>query len=760
MSQADEGLSGLAPESSPLTSEGQDFDHQDEEQTDDDDLSPKSHYNIADALDPDHPNIAEFFSDAELKEIAKECVANFEIDNTAFESRRTRIEQLYKLALQVKETKNYPFTNASNIKYPLLTKAALKFAELALPAIVRDDQVVKSVIIGSDEGKDAIKGSDGNDIIDQKTNKPMKVNAGQKSRRGSRVSKFMSNQILNEMDGWEDDMDKLVHVIPIIGLCWKKTPYDYIEKKPCTKLVLPQYLVLNIDAKTIETASRATEILEMYPNEIEEHIRLGLFRKFDYDLMSTETQTDSYKPTIGEGVGDKSKPHQFLEQHCWIDLDDDGYAEPYKVKIHKDSCEVASIEARFDKDDIIAGSGEPDAAGVVLFDNIMKISAQCEYEKFGFIPDPEGSIYDIGFGHLTQHLNEGANTSINQIIDAGHRNIMGGGYLGAGLRIKGGQQQFQPGEWKRADSQGATLKDNIVPLPQTPESPVMMQLLEFLITAAESITTTANGIDPAKMADNQAATTTLAMVEQGLQSFKAIFRRIHRGLKKEFERIYYLNSKYLTQEEYMAVLDDPDADVKKDFNSKDYSICPISDPSMVNNVERLMKANLLAGFKDDPLCDPIEIRQRIFRAANIEDVDKIVKIPVKTPDELVEAQKAQLDAMTKESMAKIEKMNRDNERQDIDTALNIEETMSKIQVNVSTAVLNLAKSEQADSAVKIDQFMANLTAFEKKAGVYNDIITRRQQAAGQQPTAQPSAASDNAGSDGNVAPASGQPGTA
>lgn len=756
MTLGNEGASALSSDAQ-LTTEGKSFDQQDTPEEEQDAPQATSHYNIADALDPDYPNITDCFNDSELKDIARECLDNFDIDNANFAARRERIEQLYKLALQVKEQKNYPFEKASNIKYPLLTKAALKFAELAFPAIVRDDSVVKSKIVGSDEGTKTVKDGTGNDMTDDKTGQPIKINAGQKARRGARVSKFMSNQVLEQMDGWEDDMDKLLHVIPIVGLCWKKTLYDFIEKQPDTKLVLPQYLVLNIDAKTIDKASRASEIFELYPNEIEENIRLGMFRKFAYDLMSTETMTDSYKPGEGEtgdSNSDKSKPHQFIEQHCWLDLDKDGYQEPYKVKIHKDSREVASIEARFDKEDITATKSEPDAAGVVLYDGIKKISAQCEYEKFGFIPDPEGSIYDIGFGHLTQDLNEGANTSINQLIDAGHRNIMGGGYLGAGLRIKGGAQRFQPGEWKRTDSQGAALKDNIVPLPQTPENPVMLQLLEFLINAAESITVTANGIEPT--ATNQPATTTLAMVEQGLQSFKAIFKRVHRGLKKEFKRLYYLNSKYLTQDEYAAVLDDPDADVKADFNSKDFSISPISDPDMVNNIERLMRANILAGFKDDPLCDPIEIRQRIFRAANIEDVDKIVKLPVKTPDELVEAQKAQLDAMTKESMAKIEKMNRDNEREDIETALNIEKTMSEIQVNVSTAVLNLGKANQADNQIKIDQFMANLTAFEKKAGVYNDIITRRQQAAGQSQGG--AAPANNAGGAGNVAPASGQPG--
>jgi hypothetical protein len=33
--------------------------------------------------------------------------------------------------------------------------------------------------------------------------------------------------------------------------------------------------------------------------------------------------------------GDRDKPHEFLEQHRYWDLDEDGYPEPYIVTVHK-----------------------------------------------------------------------------------------------------------------------------------------------------------------------------------------------------------------------------------------------------------------------------------------------------------------------------------------------------------------------------------------------------------------------------------------
>jgi chaperonin GroES len=674
-------------------------------------------YSVADAIGRE--NITDLLSEDNLKNIAADCFADFDIDDQNFKSRREKIEELYKLALQVKEEKNYPFTGASNVKYPLLTKAALSFAALAYPAIVKDNTVVKGTAVGSDEGGEVVNDAQGQPIIDQATNKPMRKNAGLKGKRAARVGEFMSWQVLDDMDGWEDDMDKLLHIIPVVGCAFKKTFYDPIDKKNVSRLVLPQYLIVNLHAKTMQSAMRVSEIFDLYPNEIEENIRLGLFREFDYSQTATESKAETYKPSEAATSADSEKPHQFIEQHRWLDLDGDDYKEPYIVWLHKDTREVVRIMARFDQKDII-GNVTTDAAGNPSVSDIKRITAQCYYEIFNFIPDPEGSIYGIGFGHLLQHLNEAANTSINQLIDAGHRNIMGGGFIAAGLRIKSGDMRFRPGEYKRADSQGGVLKDSIVPLPMPEPSQVMMALMQFLIEAAEAIaimTKALNGDTPA----NMPATTALATIEQGLQPFKAVFKRVHRALKSEFQRLYYLDQKYITPEQYRAVLGDEAADVKADFQSGDVCVYPVSDPEMVNNIEQIMRASILAEYKDDPLVDAVEVRKRIFRAVNIKDVDDLVKIPPKVPDELVEAQKAALNAQTQQAQAEVEKLNRDNERADIKMALEIEETMAGIQVDISTSVLNLAKAQATEHGVNTDVFMANVKALESRVNNYAAI---------------------------------------
>ena len=42
---------------------------------------------------------------------------------------------------------------------------------------------------------------------------------GEKEARAHRVSVHMSNQVMEQMDGWEEDMDKLLISLPIAGTC-------------------------------------------------------------------------------------------------------------------------------------------------------------------------------------------------------------------------------------------------------------------------------------------------------------------------------------------------------------------------------------------------------------------------------------------------------------------------------------------------------------------------------------------------------------
>ena len=95
-------------------------------------------------------NVADLLTEERLATIAADCLNGYKIDRTSMDDWRTRMERGIELASLVKEEKSYPFDKAANVKYPLITTAALQFNARAYPAIVPSDQIVKVRVHGKD----------------------------------------------------------------------------------------------------------------------------------------------------------------------------------------------------------------------------------------------------------------------------------------------------------------------------------------------------------------------------------------------------------------------------------------------------------------------------------------------------------------------------------------------------------------------------------------------------------------------------------
>ena len=130
-------------------------------------------------------------------------VREFDVDNQSCEDWYKINKSAMKMAMQYKEEKNFPWPKASNIKYPLITTAALQFAARAGPEMINSPDIVKAKIIGA--------------------------HSKEKVARAERISRFMSYQLMEEMPMWEEEMDKLFHILPIIGCLLKKTYRDCME---------------------------------------------------------------------------------------------------------------------------------------------------------------------------------------------------------------------------------------------------------------------------------------------------------------------------------------------------------------------------------------------------------------------------------------------------------------------------------------------------------------------------------------------------
>lgn len=585
-------------------------------------------------------NLVPFLAPNDVARIGGEAVAEYAIDAASCEEFRKRYDRAMDMAMQVKKPKTFPWPSASNVIYPLLTEAAIQFQARAYPAIIDGQSVVKAKIVGPDDGE---MGPDG---------QPIEGTAGSKRDRADRVANYMNWQFLNDIPGWEDDTDRLLLQLPIVGCVMRKTWLDPLRNQVNSETISAKDFVVHYDTVSLDRCPRFTQVLRYYPHEIEAFIRSESWARVPYD---------------GE---DGSDPHSLVEiyEQCrLIDMDDDGLPEPYVVTVTPEG-NVARIVACYDAEGVyvfappmkepmplseVIQAGQAGAELDWQSLRIVRIERKEYFTKYGFIPNPDGSFYDLGFGTLTDGLGAAVNTIINQLIDAGTLANMQGGFLGGGTKIKGGNMRFTPGEWKRVEGvSSGPLRDNILPLQLPGASPVLFQLLGMLIDAVKSITSVSDILSGNQ--DTQTApTTALALIEQGQKVFTAIYQRVHRALGNEAKAVFRLNRDYIDEEKYFAFGEDQQVVGKADFEDRDLDIMPVSDPRAINDKVKLAKAEVLMQHNGDPLVNQIEIRKRGFEAAGIENIDALLEVPEAPPDPALLAEAAKLEGEGKRIAADV-----------------------------------------------------------------------------------------------------------
>ncbi len=596
-----------------------------------------------------------------LDEIGEEVYNGWDKDEESRRGWMDRNNEWLKLAVLVSEKRSFPWPNSSNVKYPLLATAAMQFSARAYPALVpADGQVVKAKIYPKDPD-------------------------GQLNLVGSKIARHMSHQIMYEMPCWEEDMDKTLNIMAISGICFKKTYHNSVLNKHHSHIVYPENLCVNYWAKNLEKAYRKTEILYYTENDYTEKVRNDEeFLEIDLPTQSNDPDAKVEKEATETYANDadKSTPYVFLSQHTFWDLDDDGYEEPYIITIHKDTKKVVRIIARWE------------SKGVHLdADNkVIRIDPIEYFTAFPFIPNPDGSIYALGFGALLAPLNESINSIINQLIDSGTINNLQGGFIGKGLRLKMGISTWQPGEWKVVNATGEDLHKNIFPLPTKEPSQVLFNLLNMLITSGNQLASIAEIFVGKMPGQNTPATTTQETVKQGMAVFTAIYKRVYRSLDSEFKKIFRLNRLFSSVfDEVEEVLGEPLSNTDYD---DDLRIIPGGDPTGDTESTRQAKIDAVGGLLQMQTIDPMAFTQWVLEAKEVPNYQKLIAKP-QPPQPSPEEQKAQAEIQVIQQKAQADQQKNQMDLMAKQKEIELKAQMAELEAKVKQMELAFKQTEQA-----------------------------------------------------------------
>lgn len=623
--------------------------------------------NIADQLDADT-----------LSDLGTWVVDRYDEDTDSRSGWLESNEKWLKLASQVMERKDTPWENASNTKYPLLTSAATQFHARAMPALFPNNLPISNRVVGPDDDS-------------------------QKAARAKRVSTYMSYQIMEEQDEWMDEMDRLLFILPISGLCYKKTYYDPNRGKNISELVLPTDLVVNYHATSYDRA-RLTHRMWLDSNTVVEYQRMGVFRDVDLEEPTSKEHDGVTDESIGLSApaGTTDKTHELLECHCVYDLDGDGYAEPYIITVDYDSGVVLRVTRRW-----LQEGYKTDIAGRVL-----QIKPVEYFTAYMCMPDPNSKTHAMGFGTLLGPTNESINTLINQLTDAGTLSNLQGGFLGKGVRVRGGIMKVRPGEWKQVQSTGDDLRKNIFPLPVKEPSSTLFQLLGLLIQSGERLASISDLMSGENPGQNQPFSTTMTVLEQGLKLFSGVYRRIHRSLASEYRKLYVLNSVFLDTSNYRSVIEARDVgsnELMMDFLGDPTDIRPASDPSIITEAQRLLKAeSLLQKMRLGLPINPFMATKLALEAEGHENVELLMQMPEPQPNPEFELEVAKFQHQQQIDYA-------NQSREDI-------RTQYQALRDQAAAIKTIAQAEGVEVGTQLDQYKALVDNLKAQEDMVNQRI--------------------------------------
>jgi chaperonin GroES len=376
-------------------------------------------------------------------------------------------------------------------------------------------------------------------------------------------------------------------------------------------------------------------------------------------------------------------------------------------------------------------------------DNIIRIEPVHYYTQFPFLPAFDGSIYKMGFGALLSSSVQIVNTIFNQILDAGTIANRQGGFVGQGIKLgKDRTITFEQGEWKQVSFLGDDIKKNIMPLPVKEPSGVLFQLLGLMLEATKELASQSEVLAGEQPQANVPATTTLALIEQGLKVFSGIYKRIYRALKSEVKKIRRLNSMYLSEDEYNNIIDyteeieHPETGQKivqqiivnpqEDYSERWMDIIPISGSADVSDTQRVIKAQALLEMRGQGLNDDV-INKRYLEALQIPDAaellpDEDAEEPL-DPKYIIEEEKLRLKSI---------ELQIDAQRFQIET----KEKYSKIMYNWAQSIKALADAEAAEAGPQLERYKLEVQEIGNELNFFGNLIGQLQGQKGEQSTSQ------------------------
>ena len=378
-------------------------------------------------------------------------------------------------------------------------------------------------------------------------------------------------------------------------------------KRPKSEFIPIDQFYISYYATDLSNADRYTHVIYRSPVELKRDIKAGVYEDVELSSPSEYPSTpfsEKMDTIIGLSPTSDNDPQYVLEQHCYLDIEEEDIPLPYIVTVEQQSRQILSIRRNYKQDD----------------PNKEKVN---HFVHYRFVPG--FGFYGLGLIHFLGNLTMSATAAMRSLIDAGQFANLPGGFKAKGVRMVGDNSPIAPGEFKEVEATGIDLSKAIIPLPYKEPSSTLFQMLNFVATAGQKFA------DSTEQVISDAASygpvgTTMALLEASSKFFTAIHKRVHKSQKDEFRILARINYDYLPEEYPYDVPYEDRSIFKQDFDGR-IDIIPVSDPNIPSNAHRMMMANMalqMAQQSPPGMFNLEALNRTILNASNMPNLDEIL----------------------------------------------------------------------------------------------------------------------------------------
>lgn len=433
------------------------------------------------------------------------------------------------------------------------------------------------------------------------------------------------------------DFSKMLFSRALVGNQFRKVFRDPLLRRPVSRWVMAQNLIVSNDCAHLSGASRVTEQIRVQQGRMRRLQVMGHY--LDVALVMPTAEATPTERKISEIEGIQATPqlpadfeHLVYESYAELgstavtnligdlsklDRDENGkkpgYPLPYRISIDKDSRQVLEIRRNWKQGDA---------------DHKTKRT----YVKYGFIPGL--GFWDFGLIHIVGNPTQGATMLQRATVDSTlYANFPGGIYMkGAGSRQENTVLRPGPGQFVGMDAAGAAKASDIfAPMPYRQPSAEQLALgAKFEADVRRIAGVIELPIGEGRMG-NTPVGTIMSYIEAISQVPGAVHKDDHIAQQEEFELL-----RELFAEDPASLWQGRRRPARRWQDSAELlepELVPAADPNTPSQVHRLMKIQAGVSIGGLPQFEGIADNRKIFRKAAtvIFGDDEDYEMPEATP---------------------------------------------------------------------------------------------------------------------------------